>query len=85
MSESRVIDLLMEYGLAKFGDGWWPGDAYGVLSDAEAQELATLLGAREAKAEAEAAARRKGVRLRGSVGIQVGDGNTMVNDFGKDD
>jgi hypothetical protein len=39
----RTVELLNEYGTAKFGDEWWPGNAGGWLSDGKARELAALL------------------------------------------
>jgi hypothetical protein len=38
-----LIDLLNEYGTAKFDDDWCPGDAYGVLSNKKAAALADAL------------------------------------------
>ncbi|TKG62375.1 MULTISPECIES: hypothetical protein [Pseudonocardiaceae] len=42
-SAERVIELLNQYGQAKFGDEWWPGNADSWLDQADADELATLL------------------------------------------
>jgi hypothetical protein len=38
----RLVDLLNQYGTAKFGDEWWPGNAAAWLSPEAAGELATL-------------------------------------------
>jgi hypothetical protein len=38
----RLVGLLNQYGAAKFGDEWWPGNAAAWLSLDEAAELATL-------------------------------------------
>lgn len=43
MSTGRVVELLCEYGRAKFTDDWYPTDADDVLDAAEAAELAGLL------------------------------------------
>lgn len=40
---SRLIDLLNQYGNAKFGDEWWPGCAEAWLPADDAAELAALL------------------------------------------
>lgn len=42
-SAERVIELLNQYGQAKFGDEWWPGNADAWLNQPDADELATLL------------------------------------------
>jgi hypothetical protein len=39
----EMISLLNDYGNAKFGDDWWPGDAYGYLSDKQAARLSELI------------------------------------------
>ena len=38
----RTIELLEEYGRAKFGDRWWPGHAQPWLSLEKARELHLL-------------------------------------------
>ncbi|MEV0650028.1 hypothetical protein AB0I28_32700 [Phytomonospora sp. NPDC050363] len=43
MSTGRVVELLCEYGRAKFTDDWYPTDADDILDAAEATELAGLL------------------------------------------
>lgn len=43
-SAERVIALLQQYGSAKFGDEWWPSNANAWIGQAEADELAALLG-----------------------------------------
>lgn len=39
----RTIELLNEYGNAKFGDDWWPSNAAAWIGTEKARELAGLL------------------------------------------
>jgi hypothetical protein len=41
--EERVIQLLNEYGAAKFGDEWWPETAGDWIGQAKGLELKILL------------------------------------------
>ena len=40
---ARLINLLNEYGDAKFGDEWWPGNAGPWIGAEKGDELASLL------------------------------------------
>jgi hypothetical protein len=44
-NEARTIALLHEYGSAKFGDEWWPGNAEAWIGPEKGRELAVLLDA----------------------------------------
>ncbi|HET9144027.1 hypothetical protein [Actinophytocola sp.] len=39
----RLIELINEYGVAKFGDAWWPGNAGPWIGDDKGTELAALI------------------------------------------
>lgn len=39
----RLVELLMRYGEAKFGDEWWPSNADAWTGTDDAAELAELL------------------------------------------
>jgi hypothetical protein len=43
--EARTVELLNEYGQAKFGDEWWPGSPWAYLGRERGDELCRLLGA----------------------------------------
>jgi hypothetical protein len=42
--EARTVELLNEYGQAKFGDEWWPGSPWAYLGRERGDELCRLLG-----------------------------------------
>jgi hypothetical protein len=39
----EMITLINEYGDAKFGDEWWPGNANGWIGDEKGNRLSELL------------------------------------------
>jgi hypothetical protein len=43
--EARTVELLNEYGQARFGDEWWPGSPWAYLGRERGDELCRLLGA----------------------------------------
>lgn len=43
LDRARLLMLLTEYGEAKFGDEWWPGNAGDWIGEAKGLELARLL------------------------------------------
>ena len=43
MKTKRLVELLNEYGHAKFGDEWWPGNAEAWIGKEKAETLAALL------------------------------------------
>jgi hypothetical protein len=38
-----MLELLNEYGFAKFGDEWWPGNAQPWIGEEKGKELEKLL------------------------------------------
>ncbi|MUM03493.1 hypothetical protein B5P44_01645 [Mycobacterium sp. CBMA 213] len=42
-ADRRLIDLLNAYGVARFGDEWWPGNAGPWIGGVQGEELASLL------------------------------------------
>ena len=42
--EARTVELLNEYGQAKFGDEWWPGSPWAYIGRERGDELCRLLG-----------------------------------------
>ena len=59
----RLVELLNEYGAAKFGDEWWPGAAGAHLDRAAAAELEELLEERLALLRARRGEDASGKRL----------------------
>jgi hypothetical protein len=39
----ELVELLNEYGKARFGDQWWPTNAVGWLGEAKGERLEDLL------------------------------------------
>jgi hypothetical protein len=44
-TRARMLALLNEYGDARFGDEWWPGNAGAWIGEVKAQELRDLMDA----------------------------------------
>jgi hypothetical protein len=42
---TRIIELLNEYGEAKFGDEWWPGSPWQWIGRTKGDEFCRLMGA----------------------------------------